>query len=272
MKNSYTIFGQGFVGTNIVKLLKKKKYNVFVPKRGKFKFNRNLHNIIYCIGSDNWINDPKGSYDANLGIVPKIIFNNKFTSFTFLSSVRVYLGNPCKKISENSLIQINPNIRNFFYNSLKLTGESLCLSLPNKKIKVVRMSNLFGDNFTNQIYLLPALIRNALNNKKINIFVNKKSSKDFLYVNEALDILIKIIKKGKSRLYNVASGKNIELYKIAQKIKKITNCKIIYKNQNKLVSEPKIDISRIKKEFNFKPKKNLIKSLAEIINNYKNYA
>ena len=178
----------------------------------------------------------------------------------------------CKKISENSLIQINPNIRNFFYNSLKLTGESLCLSLPNKKIKVVRMSNLFGDNFTNQIYLLPALIRNALNNKKINIFVNKKSSKDFLYVNEALDILIKIIKKGKSRLYNVASGKNIELYKIAQKIKKITNCKIIYKNQNKLVSEPKIDISRIKKEFNFKPKKNLIKSLTEIINNYKNYA
>jgi nucleoside-diphosphate-sugar epimerase len=102
--------------------------------------------------------------------------------------------------------------------------------------------------------------------------VNKKSSKDFLYVNEALDILIKIIKKGKSRLYNVASGKNIELYKIAQKIKKITNCKIIYKNQNKLVSEPKIDISRIKKEFNFKPKKNLIKSLTEIINNYKNYA
>ena len=272
MKNLYTIFGQGFVGTNIVKFLKKKKYKVFIPKKGKYKFNKNLQNIIYCIGSDNWIKNPKGSYYANLGIVPKIIFNNKFTSFTFISSVRVYLGNQSKETKEASMIKINPNVRNFYYNSLKLTAESLCLSLPNKKIKVVRMSNLFGNNFTNQIYLLPVLIRNALNYKKINIFINKKSSKDFLYVDEAFEVLLKVIKKGKYRLYNIASGKNIELSKIAQKIKKVTNCKIDYTNQHKLVSEPIIDIGRIKKEFNFKPKKDLIESLDELIINYKNHA
>ena len=79
-----------------------------------------------------------------MGIVPKIIFNNKFKSFTLLSSTRVYLGDPQKKTNENNLIYVNPNIRNFYYNSLKLTGESLCLSLPNKKIKVARISNLFG--------------------------------------------------------------------------------------------------------------------------------
>ena len=265
MKNSYTIFGQGFVGTNILNFLKKKNYNVFVPKKGIYKFNKNLHNIIYCIGSDNWIKDPKGSYDANLGIVPKIIFNNKFTSFTFLSTVRVYIGHKSKKTEEDSLILINPNIRNFYYNSLKLTGESLCLSLPNKKIKVARISNLFGDNFTDQIYLLPTLIRNSLKNKKINIFVNKKSSKDFLYTDEAFEVLLKIIKKGKHRLYNIASGKNIELHKIAES-------KIKYSNQRKLVSDPIIDIKRIKKEFNFKPKKDLIKSLRELIINYNNHA
>ena len=70
------------------------------------KFNKNLHNIIYCIGSDNWIKDPKGSFDANLGIVPKIIFNNKFASFTFLSTVRVYIGRKSNKTDENSLIQM----------------------------------------------------------------------------------------------------------------------------------------------------------------------
>ena len=159
MKNSYTIFGRGFVGTNIVKFLKEKKCTIFLPKKGKFKFTKNLHNIICCIGSDNWIKDPKGSYEANLGIVPKIIFNNKFSSFTFISSTRVYLGHGKNKTDEKSLIQVNPNIRNFYFNSLKLTAESLCLSLPNKSIKVVRISNLFGNNFTNQIYLLPTLIR-----------------------------------------------------------------------------------------------------------------
>ena len=272
MKNSYTIFGLGFVGTNIVKFLRKKKYKVFLPKRGIFKFDKNLHNIIYCIGSDNWIKDPKGSYDANLGIVPKIIFNNKFSSFTFISSTRIYLGQGKKKTNEKDSIQINPNIRNFYFNSLKLTAESLCLSLTDKNIKVVRMSNLFGNNFTNQIYLLPSLIRNSINNKKIDITINRKSSKDFIHVNEAFDVLFKIIKKGKYRLYNIASGKNIELSIILQKIKKITNCKINFKNQNKLIKDPIIDISRIKKEFNFKPKKDLIKSLDEIIINYKNYA
>ena len=165
-----------------------------MPKKGIYKFNKNLHNIIYCIGSDNWIKDPKGSFEANLGIVPKIIFDNKFNSFTLISSTRLYLNSSKKNTKESNLIQINPNIKNLFFNSLKLSAESLCLSLPNKRIRVVRMSNLFGDNFSNQIYLLPTLIRNAINDKKINIFINKKSSKDFLYVNEAIDVLLKIIK------------------------------------------------------------------------------
>ena len=271
MKNSYTIFGRGFVGTNFIKFLKEKKCNVFLPKKGKYKFNKNLHNIIYCIGNDNWIKDPKGSFEANLGIVPKIIFDNKFNSFTLISSTRLYLNSSKKNTKESNLIQINPNIKNLFFNSLKLSAESLCLSLPNKRIRVVRMSNLFGDNFSNQIYLLPTLIRNAINDKKINILINKKSSKDFLYINEAFDVLLKIIKKGRYRLYNITSGKNIELSKISQKIKKITNCKINYKNQHKLIKETIIDISRIKKEFGFKPKKNLINFLDQLIINYKNY-
>ena len=47
---------------------------------------------------------------------------------------------------------------------------------------------------------------------------------------------------------------------------------INYKNQNTIISEPVINIGRIKKEFNFKPKKGLIESLDQLIINYKNYA
>ena len=111
MKNLYTIFGQGFVGINIVNFLKQKKYKLFIPKKGKYKFNKNLHNIIYCIGNDNWIKDPKGSFEANLGIIPKIIFDNKFSSFTLISSTRVYLGKS-KKTNEDSIIHTNPNNKN----------------------------------------------------------------------------------------------------------------------------------------------------------------
>ena len=269
-KNSFTIFGQGFVGTNISIFLKKKKYNLFLPKKGKYKFKKNLHNVIYCIGNQNWLKDLKVTYDAQLGLVPEIIFNNKFDSFTLLSSTRLYLGNLEGETSENNPININSNDKNFFYNSLKLAAENLCLTLNNKNIKVVRMSNLFGDNFTNQVYLLPTLIRNSIKYKKINIYISKNSTKDFIYVNDAFDVLFKIIKRGKHRLYNVASGKNIKLSKILKEIKKITNCKINYTHSSNVVKEPKINIKRIIKEFNFKPKNDLINLLNHLVVNYKN--
>ena len=84
--------------------------------------------------------------------------------------------------------------------------------------------------------------------------------------------MLKIIKKSKHRLYNIASGNNISLEKIANEIKRVSSCTINYKNQKNLIIQPKIDISRIKNEFNFKPKKNLIKSINYLINNYKKHA
>ena len=269
-KNSFTIFGQGFVGTNISIFLKKKKCKLFIPKKGKYKFKKNLHNVIYCIGNQNWLKDPEATYNANLAMVPKIIFNNKFDSFTLLSTTRLYFANPRTKTSENDPININSNNKNFLYNSLKIAAENLCLTLNNKNIKVIRMSNLFGDNFTNQAYILPTWIRDSIINKKIDLYINKNSTKDFIYVDDAFDVLLKIIKKGKHRLYNVASGKNIKLSKILKEIKKITNCRINYTNTSNIVKEPKINIKRIVNEFNFKAKNNLIDLLNDLIINYKN--
>ena len=131
------------------------------------------------------------------------------------------------------------------------------------------MSNLFGDNFTNQAYLLPTWIRNSIKNKKIDLYISKNSTKDFIYVNDAFDVLLKIIKRGKHRLYNVAAGQNIKLFKILEEIKKITNCKINYTHSPNVVKEPKINIKRIINEFNFKPKNNLINLLNHLIINYK---
>lgn len=270
MKSSFTIFGQGFVGTNISIFLKKKKCKLFIPKKGKYKFNKNLHNIIYCIGNQNWLKDPKVTFDANLGLMSEILFNNKFDSFTLLSTTRLYFANSEGKTSEIDPININSNNKNYLYNSLKIAAENLCLTLNNKNIKVIRMSNLYGNNFTNQAYLLPTWIRNSIKNKKIDLYINKNSTKDFIYVDDAFDVLLKIIRRGKHRLYNVASGKNIKLFKILKKIKKITNCKINYSNSSNIVKEPKINIKRIVKEFNFKPKNNLIDLLNHLIINYKN--
>ena len=264
----YTVFGHtGFLGNNIVKFLKKKNYDVFLPSRNKIKFTKNLNNIIYCIGSDNVLDDPINAIQSNLMMLSKIIINNKFKNFIYISSTRLYLNS--KNTNEKDAIKIYTSSKNYFYNSLKAVAENFCLSQKNKNIKVIRLSNLYGLNFRKQIYLLPSLIRNSKNNKKINIYINKKSKKNYININNVIDIIIKIMNKSKYRLYNVASDKRLTIEKIASSIKKVTNCKIIYSNQKERFDEPKIDITRIKKEFKFKPTNNFDNFMPDIIKKYK---
>ena len=132
----YTIFGHtGFLGKNIINFLKKDKIEYFLPQKKKLKFSHNLGHIIYCIGVYNVLDDPIKSIDASLKILGKIILENKFTSFTFISSTRLYLNS--KKTNENDKICINPNNKDYFFNSLRLAAENFCLSQNNKKFKLL---------------------------------------------------------------------------------------------------------------------------------------
>lgn len=263
MKKKYTIFGHtGFLGKNIIDYLDKKNASYFLPKRNKNIFKKNLNNIIYCIGTDDVHNNIVQSVESNLKKLCEIIENNKFKSFLFISSTRVYLGS--KKTKENDNIIINSNLKTYLFNLLKLTSENFCLSQKNKKIKVVRLSNLYGKHFKNQIYLLPTLLRESKQKKRISININKNSRKNYLSVEDAILVIFKIINKSKYKVYNVASDKSYSLKFIANNIQKSTGCKIVYKNQGITYNEPKIDISRIKKEFKFYSKDNFKKFLLKL--------
>tara|TARA_A100001015_G_C14927050_1_gene686816 strand:- start:947 stop:1387 length:441 start_codon:yes stop_codon:yes gene_type:complete len=143
--------------------------------------------------------------------------------------------------------------------------------MNNPKIKIIRLANVFGHYFSNQIYLLPTLLRQSITKRKISIIINKNSKKNYLNVNDAINVILKIINKSKHQIYNVASDKQISIGQISEKIKKFTNCKVLYKNSNIIFNEPKINIQRIKKEFNFKPEIKFDKEIQKIIRNYKKF-
>lgn len=261
----FTIFGHsGFLGSNLVKRLKKKK-EIFLPPRGKFLFKKNLGHIIYCIGSDNWKSDTYNSFNANLGYLPLIIKNNKFKSFTYISSCRIY--NNSKKTSEDCSFNLNPTFDTEYYNLKKILSENFLFS-SKINFKIIRVSNIYGYSPKSPL-VFPMFVKNAINKKKIFISINKNSSKDFIHIDDVVKMIIKIITKSKSNIYNLASGKNIKLITLAKAIQKKIGSKIILKNQSKKIIEPKININKIKKEFNFKPKK-LLDDLEKVINKYKN--
>ena len=199
-----------------IKYLKNKNIKVFLPKKNKYIYKNNLGNIIYCMGTHEATLNPIKALNGNLLAASKILFNNKFKSFTYLSSIRVYSLN--KKTNENDQIILNNKENDLYFKILKLTAEKMCLQINNPKIRIVRISNIYGHNFKKQKYLLPTLIRNAKLNKKTLITINKNTKKNYLHVADAISVILKIISRGKKRLYNVASDKMISLNYIIETI------------------------------------------------------
>jgi nucleoside-diphosphate-sugar epimerase len=260
----FTIFGHsGFLGLNLVKNLKKEK--IFLPPRNRFIFKKNLGHIIYCIGSDDWKKDPINSFDANLGYLPLIIRNNKFKSFTYISSCRIY--NNSETTTESSFFKVNPTKSDEYYDLKKILSENFLFS-SKINFKIIRVSNILGYSPKSPL-VFPMFVKNAIFKKQITISINKNSSKDFVHIDDVVQLIIKIIKKGKSNIYNLASGKNIELITLANMIKSKIKCKIILKNQSIKIIEPKINITKIRNEFNFKPKK-IFFDFDDILKKYKN--
>ena len=117
--------------------------------------------------------------------------------------------------------------------------------------------------------VLPTLIRNAINKGEIKLYINKNSTKDYIGIDDVIKLIFKIINYGKKNLYNVASGKNVKLIQMAKIIQSETNCKITLINQKEKILEPKINISKIKKEFKFYPKIKFKNDLKRTINDFK---
>ena len=145
----------------------------------------------------------------------------------------------------------------------------MCLQINNSKIRIVRISNIYGHNFKKQKYLLPTLIRNTRQKKKSLIKINKNTKKNYLHINDAINVIMKIILKGKKRIYNVASDKMISLDFIIKSIQKNYKSDIKFSKNGKNKSENKINISRIKNEFNFIPKYKFDEEITKIIKNFK---
>ena len=264
----FTVFGHdGFFGKNLIAYLEKKN-KVFKPKKGKYIFKKNLENVIYCLGTHEAHKNPEKALEGNLNILSKVLLNNKFKSFTYLSSIRVYSSNV--KTSENNPIIINHDEKDVYFKILKLAAENLCLQKDNPKIRVIRLSNIFGNYFSRQKYFLPTILRNSFLKRKIEITIDKKTKKNYLHANDSIGVILKIIKNGKGRLYNVASNKRItvgEILKLFKKKKK--NLRVNFKRNAPNKSEKIINIDKIKKEFKFSPKIKFQKEIINIINDYK---
>ena len=255
--------GLGFIGSNLIKLLLRKKYRVInldkvsyssnfyntknFVKNKNYKFIKcNLLNKkkllkilnIYkpiCIFNlaaethvDRSIDGPKDFINSNivgtfnmLEVFKIFSKKNKKTKLIHISTDEVY-GDVLKGRSKEN----DPYKPSSPYAASKASSDLLVQSYIRTyglRAIITNCSNNYGPR-QHPEKLIPKVIYNILNNKKLPIYGKGKNSREWIYVDDHCDALLKVFIKGKiGEFYNIGSNINLTNLNVIKEIIKLSN-------------------------------------------------
>lgn len=247
--NHFTVFGGGgFIGSHLMRRLAIGGARVEAPRRDAPPSSAGLGHVIYCIGlTADFREKPIATMEAHVGRLADLVRASRFESFLYLSSTRVYAR--AEGSAEDSRIGIDPADPDQLYNVSKLAGEALCLALPNPRVRVARLSNVFGPGMGgksgNNGNFLAAVLRDAGAKRFVELETSFSSARDYVSVDNAVRAIERIALSGSERLYNVASGRNVTNKQIAEALRKHCGATVVVKPGARTVAYPEIDTARI---------------------------
>ena len=319
MKNVIVTGGLGFIGSNLIELLLLKNYRVInidkvtyssnfynvkeFLKNKNYKFikcnlknEKQIFNIlkkykpigIFNLAAethvDRSIDSPKNFIESNivgtfslLESFKKYILLNKNSKLIHVSTDEVYgdVKNG-RSIESDSYNPSSP------YAASKASSDHLVSSYIktfNIPAIITNCSNNYGPK-QHPEKLIPKLIYNILNNKSLPIYGKGKNSREWIFVDDHCEALIKIFKKGKKgEFYNIGSNKNLKNIEITNELLKISKKKIQLGKNVKIQfvkDRPGHDLryalnsNKIKRELKWKPKINLNQGISKTVDWYIN--
>ena len=257
--------GLGFIGSNLIDLLLKNKY--FVINIDKVTYSSNFYNVkefskknykfIKCdlnnkkkikkilnqyrpIGIFNLAAETHvdRSIDSPLNFIKSNIFGvynlleefktfykkNKKTKLIHISTDEVYGDILTGRTNEN--YPYNPSSP---YAASKASSDHLVSSYI-KTFKIPAIITNCSNNYGPKQHpekLIPKLIYNILNNKRLPVYGKGKNSREWIYVTDHCQALIKVFKHGKiGEFYNIGSNQNFKNIDICKTLLKIAKNKI----------------------------------------------
>ena len=265
MKKVIVTGGLGFIGSNLINILKKKYFIINIDKvtyASNFKnidpdiknykfYKQDINNkifikkilekynpsIIFNLAAethvDRSIDGPKQFIESNIlgvfNLLEAIRDYKKKIKLIHISTDEVY-GDIKKNHKSKEEDRYNPSSP---YSASKASGDLLIKSyIRTYKIPAIitNCCNNFGPNQYPE-KLIPTIIYNILNKKPIPIYGIGKNVREWIYVEDHCDALIKIAEKGIiGENYNIGSGTILNNVQITKKI--ILNFKKIIHSQN----------------------------------------
>ncbi len=299
--------GLGFIGSNLINLLLKKKYTVlnidkvsyasnFYNTR-EFKDNRNYKFLKCDLNNEKRLKQiiknfkPHGIFniaaethvDRSIDGPKNFIYSNIVGTFNILEIIRKY--NIKTKLLHISTDEVYGDVikgrskesdaykPSSPYAASKASSDHLVTSyVRTYKIPaiVTNCSNNFGPR-QHPEKLIPKLIYNILNNRKLPIYGKGKNSREWIYVEDHCEALIKVFRSGKlGEFYNIGSNYNLDNLSVVKKLLSIAKKKIkLGKNVKIQFVKDRpghdmryaIDSKKIKKNLKWIPKINFMSGL-----------
>ena len=255
MKKVLVTGGLGFIGSNLIKLLLKKNY--YVINIDKVSYSSNKYNLKEYDNNKNYkfikldINSKKltkifkrykpiGVFnlaaethvDRSIDNPSNFIKSNILGTFNLLDSFRKFY----KSYSNTKLIHISTDEvfgdvltgrsnENFKYKpsspyaASKASSDHLVSSYV-RTFKIPAIITNCSNNYgpcQHPEKLIPKLIYNIMNNRELPIYGNGKNSREWIYVMDHCEGLLKVFLKGKKgEFYNIGSNKNLNNLQITK--------------------------------------------------------
>ncbi len=319
MKKVIVTGGLGFIGSNLIKILLKKNYYVInldkityssnfynvkeFSKSKNYKFFRvsinNKNKILHILKKFK----PHGVFnlaaethvDRSIDKPENFIESNILGVFNLLEACRKY-GESKKnfKLIHISTDEVYGDVLtgrskegdaykpSSPYAASKASSDHLVYSYVrtfNIPAIITNCSNNYGPR-QHPEKLVPKLIYNIINNKNLPIYGKGNNSREWIYVDDHCEALIKIFEKGKiGNFYNIGSNLNVNNLKITQTLIKIARTKINLGRKVKIKfvkDRPGHDIryalnsKKLIKSLKWKPKINILNGLKSTFNWYLN--
>ena len=315
MKKIIVTGGLGFIGSNLIELLIKK--NFFVINIDKCTYSSNFYNTKDFIKSkkykflkldiaSNKIGKvftnfkPVGIFnlaaethvDRSIDNPDNFIKSNIFGVYNLLECFKKFSEKNKSKLIHISTDEVYGDIAkgrtdekyaykpSSPYAASKAASDHLISSYVrtyNLPAIVTNCSNNYGPK-QHPEKLIPKLIYNIMNNKPLPIYGNGTNSREWIYVKDHCEALIKVFHKGRvGNFYNIGSNKNLNNIQVAQKLLKNSKKKIKLGKKVKIQfikDRPGHDIryalnsNKIKRELKWYPKINFSKGLRLTLNWY----
>ena len=302
MKKNILVTGcAGFIGSSISKKLIQNKYNVFgidnlstgkkknIPKEVKViigncndsfylnKFKKiKFFSIIHLagnVGNETSYNSPLTDCENNILVTLKLLELAKKTKcrhFIHTSSMSVYGNLPSRPVSEN--YNCNPKS---YYGISKLASENYVKISQNKKFKstILRLFTVYGPGQSlnnSKQGMISIYLQQIFKNKRLIVKGSKNRIRDFIFIEDLTDLMIKIIgnKKFFNQTLNIGTGKKHKISEVIKKLKETTgiNFPVIFKKNTPLDQFYIFpNIKKLKKIVNVKSFKSLDEGLNKLV-------